>query len=510
MDTVLHYLHYAGIIFLVILVFNLMILVHEWGHFLAARWRGLKVDKFQIWFGKPVWKMNYNGVQYGLGWIPAGGFVALPQMAPMEAIEGGSGEDREVLPPITPLDKIIVAFAGPLFSFLLACLFAVVVWQVGKPEQEGMVTTTIGYVFEESEAAKAGLKPGDKILEIDGRPVKTFGGLVDSVRWNVVSSESNPIPFLVERPGASGPLTIPVQAEIAESKKDSIWSAIFKRKELREVGIVGKQTPMVSGVQANSPAAEAGIKQGDLIVSVDGTPLLSLFQLGEYIEKNPSKPLELGVIRGRHTGKEENLTINVTPRLPDIRPADAPQRQLIGVEWDPQGLRQPAYPKPLHQVWDAVKTMRATIAAIISPKSEINVGHLSGPLGIGRVYYTLLNDPYGLQRVLWFSVVLNVNLAIMNLLPFPVLDGGHITMALYEWIRRRPINIRVLEVVQMACVFLLLGFMVFVSLKDAGDIAGSARGGKERDLKSEYGFLPKDQRPAEGTPAPAPSPAPAQ
>ncbi|WP_075090406.1 site-2 protease family protein [Verrucomicrobium spinosum] len=91
MESVLNALHYAGIIFLVIMVFNLMILVHEWGHFLAARWRGLKVDKFQIWFGAPIWKKTYNGVQYGLGWIPAGGFVALPQMAPMEPLKAAAG-----------------------------------------------------------------------------------------------------------------------------------------------------------------------------------------------------------------------------------------------------------------------------------------------------------------------------------------------------------------------------------------------------------------------------------
>lgn len=500
MESVLNALHYAGIIFLVIMVFNLMILVHEWGHFLAARWRGLKVDKFQIWFGAPIWKKTYNGVQYGLGWIPAGGFVALPQMAPMEAIEGGSGE-REQLPPISPLDKIIVAFAGPLFSFMLACLFAVVVFNVGKPEQEGMVTTTIGWVAPDSNADKGGLKPGDKILEIDGRPVKTFGGLVDSVRWNVVSSENNPIPFLVERPGEPKPLLVPVTAEIVEKEKSSFFSFLFKRKQLREVGIAGKQTPMVAGTQENSPAAEAGIQATDLITSVDGKELLSLYQLGDYIEKNPSKPLVLGILRDKGKPTEKQLTVNVTPRQPDIRPDDDKGRQLIGVIWDQNGLRQISHPRPWTQIRDALKTMGATISAIISRKSEINMGHLSGPIGIGRAYYTLLDDPYGLQRVLWFSVVLNVNLAVMNLLPFPVLDGGHITMALFEWIRRRPINIRILEVVQMACVFLLLGFMVFVSMKDAGDMVGSGGKGDKREPKQEYRFLPANQR---QTAAPAP------
>src|ERR1700726_4985829 len=109
----------------VLLLFNLLIFVHELGHFLAARWRGLKIDRFAVWFGKPIWKTKINGVEYVLGSIPAGGYVQLPQMAPMELIEGKSESGSEPLPNISAMDKIIVAFAGPLFSFLLAFAFAV-------------------------------------------------------------------------------------------------------------------------------------------------------------------------------------------------------------------------------------------------------------------------------------------------------------------------------------------------------------------------------------------------
>src|SRR6202008_2523770 len=103
----------------VLLIFNLLIIVHELGHFLAARWRGLHVEKFGIWFGRPIWKKTIKGVEYSLGWIPPGGFVLLAQMAPMEPVEGKSGTAREDLASVSPLDKIIVAFAGPFFSFLL-------------------------------------------------------------------------------------------------------------------------------------------------------------------------------------------------------------------------------------------------------------------------------------------------------------------------------------------------------------------------------------------------------
>src|SRR3982750_1463077 len=128
-----HVLRIALIVLEVLLLFNLLIVVHELGHFLAARWRGLFIEGFGIWFGKPLWKKTINGVEYSLGSIPAGGFVSLPQLAPMEVMEGKVETPREQLPPISALDKIIVAFAGPLFSFGLAFAFALVVWNVGRP-----------------------------------------------------------------------------------------------------------------------------------------------------------------------------------------------------------------------------------------------------------------------------------------------------------------------------------------------------------------------------------------
>src|SRR5712692_1529391 len=124
---ILHVTRVVLVVFEVVLLFNLLIIVHELGHFLAARWRGLYIEKFGVWFGKPLWKKTINGVQYSLGSLPFGGFVALPQLAPMDIIEGKADVDRAKLAPISALDKIIVAIAGPLFSLLLALTFAIII-----------------------------------------------------------------------------------------------------------------------------------------------------------------------------------------------------------------------------------------------------------------------------------------------------------------------------------------------------------------------------------------------
>src|SRR2546425_1511847 len=183
---ILHIARVIQIVFEVLALFNLLIIVHELGHFLAARWRGLYIEKFGVWFGKPIWKKTINGVQYSLGSLPFGGFVALPQLAPMDIIEGKADVNRARLPKISALDKIIVAIAGPLFSLLLALFFAVIVWAVGHPVSEADSTTVIGYVLPDSPAQKAGLKPGDKILSVDGKSVRRFMGMMNRLSLEMV------------------------------------------------------------------------------------------------------------------------------------------------------------------------------------------------------------------------------------------------------------------------------------------------------------------------------------
>jgi len=438
----------------VVLLFNLLIVVHELGHFLAARWRGLVVEKFAIWFGKPIWSKTINGVEYRLGSIPAGGFVAIPQLAPMESVEGKSDHARENLPPVKPLDKIIVALAGPAFSLGLAFVFACLVWILGRPVSEAEMTTKIGYVLPDGPADQAGLRPGDVLLEVNGNPVSRFasmGNMNQSIVWNVARSEEPVIPIRFERDGQAQ--TVEVSPRAPERKG-------LGRKNLRQIGILPAQTPMIAQIVPGSPAAESGLQPRDLVTAVDGRPLLSMADLATYLDQHAGDTIVLTVKRG-----DQELTVSVTPRIPEGQ-----QKPRIGIRWDDRGVTVLAHPNPFSQVIGSMRTMWDTITAVISPKSEINASHLSGPVGIMRIYYLIFEAPDGWRVALWFSVVLNVNLAILNLLPFPVLDGGHITLAIIEAIRRKPINIRVLEFVQGGFALLLIGFMLYVTFYDVLDL----------------------------------------
>jgi regulator of sigma E protease len=493
MEVLISILRFIGVLFLVIMMFNIMIVVHEWGHFLAGRWRGLYIDRFQIWFGKPIWKKTYNGVQYGLGSIPAGGFVSLPQMAPMESIEGKvDGEaPQKQLPPIKPLDKIIVAFAGPLFSFLLAVVFAMIVWVVKKPVTESVGTTTIGAVEPESPADKAGLKPGDRITFVDGQKVLRFQGMDSSIMWTIISSENQNIEVDFERPGA-GEMSVVVERPAEATPKPvegswfrKSWAYLSSRPALRTIGVYPQISPVVGRVMKNSPAEAAGLQTGDIIKSVAGKEVASTGAVSEF-NWEVGKTFPITYLR---SGKI--LDSQISPRIPEV----AGTRALIGVEWDRDGIRTLVRESPATQVVNSVNSIVKTLQAVFSPKSDVKAGHLSGPVGIMGLYYDLFQHNDGWRLALWFSVLLNVNLAILNLLPFPVLDGGHIVMATYEWISRRAIPFKVLEVVQTAFVLLLLCFMAFVTLKDVGDRVPKGDASSENDTPAPE-FLPLVVKPA--------------
>lgn len=460
-------LKFLFILFEVVLLFNLVIIVHELGHFLAARWRGLYVDRFGIWFGKPLWQKKIGDVTYCLGCIPAGGFVSLPQMAPMEAIEGKVEGGKENLPEISPLDKIIVAFAGPLFSLLLAFAFAAIVWGIGRPVSEKETTTTVGYVHEEYPAAEVGIQAGDKILEIDGAPVDRFSGVSKhSIMWRIVSSEGETINVKIQR--GDMVTNFVVAPRLPETKS-------YQRKGLRQIGVEPSYMPLVAGLMDYSPAKKSGIQINDEIIAVNGVKVYHPAGVAKQLELAGTNKVDITLVRAGET-----KTVQVTPEIPiDWK------EPKIGILWDATGKMSLLHPTPIEQVRGGIDAMVGTFSALFSPKSDIKPQHLSGPVGIMRIYYMLFESDQGWRLAIWFSVVLNINLAIMNMLPVPVLDGGHITLALINLISRREVHPKVLNWVYQACAVLVIGYIVYVSFYDVQDLKPQ----KEEPLK-EMRFSP--------------------
>lgn len=456
-------------VFEALLALNLLIFVHELGHFLAGRWRGMKIERFAIWFGKPIWKKKINGVEYALGWIPAGGYVSLPQMATMEMIEGKAESGEEPLPNVSPLDKIIVAFAGPLFSFLLAVAFAFIVWGVGRPEQAVKSSTTIGWVEPAGPAWQAGLLPGDTVVEVDGFPVTKFGPPAqDSITWRVVTSEGTNIAIKYLRDG---------REEVTSVSPTLLPTKWYERKSLRKILVGPAQPAIVATVITNSPAALAGLKPNDEVVALNGDKIYSPSAIihAQAQMTNDVEPVTLTVRRG-----EEQFDITLVAKKP-LKPENA-QPVFGAAFWFGSTNEVLVYPTPGEQIAESTGMIFATLKTVFSPKSDVGVQQLGGAVMIIRAYKNFFASENGWRRVLWFSVLLNVNLALLNLLPLPVLDGGHILLSTIEAIRRRPVNPRLLNYIQSGFAAVLILFMLFILFYDTGDWVRSARADRQEQI----------------------------
>ena len=371
-------------------------------------------------------------------------------MAPMESIEGKT-LDEEPLPPITPLDKIIVAFAGPLFSFLLAVACAFIVSKTGLLEAPPN-STEIGYVEQGSPAEEAGLQVGDIITEISGEQPASFDGKFNAVTSMIALSAGDKIPIKVTRDGKE--MTINTGFTIPEKKN------FLERKGLRQIGIAPKEEVYIRGVMPYSPAEKAGLKKNDKIVAINDEEIVSFFQVRK-LTVNAEESIKYSYERDGTTN-----SVVIKPEFPD-KPANYETR-IIGFDYIPfkKSDIYTEYPSVTDQLKEAGTFMWRSIKAVANSKTSIGIEHMSGPVGMGQSMFSILRSEGGIQRLLWFLVIINVNLAILNLMPFPVLDGGHIVMALFEWLTGKPISLKVLEYVQSAFVLLIMSMFLYITLKD--------------------------------------------
>jgi regulator of sigma E protease len=341
-----------------------------------------------------------------------------------------------------------------------------VVWQVGKPTNEADNSTTIGWVDPNGPAAKAGLQAGDTILEVDGHKVNHFAPTsADSVTWRIVTSTGTNIAIKYLRDGQENTtFAVPF-------RRETKW---YERKALRQVLITSGGKATIYDVASNSPAALAGLKKGDEVVALDGKKIYSFMAVisAEESISNNIQPLTLTVRRGA-----EQFDATLTAVKP-LLPTNA--LPMLGImSWMGDTNKLLVHPGPMEQIKVSAMQIFNTFGALFNQKGDIGVQQLGGAVMIVRVYANLFQDEDGWRRVLWFSVILNVNLALLNLLPLPVLDGGHITLSLIEWIRRRPVHAKFLNFIQSGFAALLIAFMIYIAFFDAGDWFRSSRANRD-------------------------------
>jgi regulator of sigma E protease len=424
-----------------LLLVGASIFIHELGHFWLARRRGMVVQCFSIGFGPAIWKKTVDGIEYRVSWFPLGGYVLLPQMNPASAIESfdGKGEPPESFPPVTPLTKIVVALAGPAMNFAFAIVLAMIIWVVGIPSDERPEMLIVTKVPQTSSEYAAGLRAGDKIERVDGYKVANL----EDVYEMIVTSTRTQIPFVVNRDGKKVRLLIEPKRNVEEG---------FRIPEFE----LGNATYIVF-LESGAPAEKVGLKIGDKIRSVDDVSVLNVSQLRDLLIHSAGKELTLKFER---RGKPMQTTI--TPFF------DAKEsRGRIGVRLglDPHAPKVTVYRVPIEQLERHVyKTMRV-LSALMHPKQTgITPSKMSGIPGIAQAITRGIKESF--MNGLDVTLLVNINLAILNLLPIPVIDGGHILFALAEWFRRKPLNGKFVRGTWTVFASALIAFLLYINLND--------------------------------------------
>ena len=346
LESQMEFLYDIGFIFVALFALGFTIFIHELGHFLAARRRGLVIKRFSIGFGPKLFGWESNGVEYRLSAIPFGGYVALPQLVDMGRLEGAeTGEtenekektftswdeedqkdDKEKeenkknlaegpLPKISYTDKMIVSVMGAVFNVLLAFVLSCILWQFGYDVSDAQLTTKVGYVadtveqwnphVEEGEeiagpAKKAGVLPGDEILAVDGVSVENFMGIRSLIVTGTGKTEDG---------GRLVTLTI---LRNGEEKKIEVFPTVASREEMREIGIGPKHTFFIGKLSEGMPGKKVGLEEGDQPVSINDNEIHSFSFLYDYLqEREANETISLTVRKGGEQGAQETYSIQL-------------------------------------------------------------------------------------------------------------------------------------------------------------------------------------------------------
>lgn len=406
----------------------LLVSLHEFGHYFVARRCGVKVLRFSVGFGKPFYTKKIGDTEWCLAPIPLGGYVKM-----VDTREGNVSE--EDLPYAFdkqhPAKRIAIVAAGPLTNLILAIILFGVSFSFGVTE----IKPFIGTVEQNSVAAKAGFREGDLILSVNNEPVSdwidartkiTLSVDAGKVDVKVIDSQNQPAIRSINIAGTA-------EADLAAKRNGYIGLDALKRSE------------EIDSVKENSPAAKAGLKKGDRIISINGKMTKSWQDWSTIIRNSPGQNLQLGILRNG-----QQLSVSIRPDSQESRD----KNRLIGYigvasgidkAWEQKISREytPSVGDAFKMGWN--KTIEfSTLTATFFGKlltGNASVNHISGPLTIADVAGK--TAAVGIQAYLEFLALVSVSLGVLNLLPIPVLDGGHLMFYTWEWLRGKPLSERI-------------------------------------------------------------------
>jgi len=423
-----------------------LIFVHEAGHFLVAKFFGVRVLVFSFGFGKRLTGFRKGDTDYRISLIPLGGYVRMAGDTPEENVAGNPEEFLSK----PKWQRFLILFAGPFMNIVIAIAFMAALAMAGT---EQLVTTPIvGSVEAKTPAEKSGLQPGDRILSIKGEPVHDF----DDIKLVVSMNAGTPLHVIYERNGV---------------KRETTLTPARDNGEYGPVGRAGlgmRLDPIVGRVDKDSPAMKAGLRGGDRIVAVNAKPITDLSDFLEVSRSEKTKPIRVDVVRGGQT-----VALTIPPSADENLAVDR------GIVPQTKVLKLGLLPALRYSVAENWKMLRLSVSALGRLfRSEGSVKELSGPINIARISGEMMRR--GPIQFLALLAMISLQLGVMNLLPIPVLDGGHIMILLVEGVARRDLSLRVKERIQQAGFAVIASLMIVVLFNDVvSNVRRSITGGKD-------------------------------
>lgn len=438
-----------------LIVLGIMVLVHEFGHFIVAKWCGVRVEVFSIGFPPRLFGFRRGDTDYRISLLPLGGYVKFAGGEPGDVRTGDPGE----LPSRPRWQRILISLAGPAANFVLAFLLLAGLYMTYNEVENYLSGPAITDVIPPDSAAwRAGIRPNDRIISFDKHKNPTWEQIED----RAAADANTNVPVTVERTANGRTEEFQTSLFIADPSRGEDF-------DIDSLGLLPKKQNGPLGVRdviAGDPAAKAGLKAGDKIIAIEGQPVYSVDAVTARLQQSAGKPVTLDVVRG-----EQHLDLTTQPIWGDngtgkmgYRLGFYPELPPFHVEQLPLGK---AVRESIHSNVQNSSLILDVLRRMVSRPS--NVQQFSGPIGIARATGEAVSMP-GWKPLIGLMAGISLNLGILNLLPFPILDGGTILFLLIEGTLRRDLNQELKERVYQVAFVMIVLFFVFIMFNDVAKL----------------------------------------